>query len=83
MESTLAAQRDYPNTYRKFVEMFPDDAVCAAFLAKLRWPEGFICPACQTTSTPWKQSRGRLVCPICRYQTSVTAERSLIRREHH
>ncbi len=22
---------------------------------------------------PWKQSRGRLVCPICRYQTSVTA----------
>jgi len=73
MESTLAAQRDYPNTYRKFVEMFPDDAVCAAFLAKLRWPEGFICPACQTTSTPWKQSRGRLVCPICRYQTSVTA----------
>jgi len=53
--------------------MFPDDAACKAFLAQLRWPEGFICPACKTASTPWSQTRGRLVCPICRYQTSVTA----------
>ena len=32
---------DYPNTYRNFVEMFPDDVACSAYLAKLRWPEGF------------------------------------------
>ena len=53
--------------------MFPDDTACAAFLARLRWPEGFICPACKIASTPWNESRGRLACPICRHQTSVSA----------
>jgi hypothetical protein len=32
----LVAGRDYPHTYRGFVEMFPDDATCAAYLTKLR-----------------------------------------------
>jgi hypothetical protein len=26
---------DYPNTYRSFVGMFPDDVACAAYLVKL------------------------------------------------
>lgn len=64
----------YPNTYRDFITMFPDDAACTAFLMKLRrWPEGFICSSCKTASTPWHQTRNRLVCPICRHQTTVTA----------
>lgn len=63
---------DYPNTYRNFVEMFPDDASCTDYLAKLRWPEGFVCPACKTNVIPWHTSRVRLACPICRHQTSVT-----------
>lgn len=63
----------YPNTYRNFIKMFPDDAACMAFLMKLRWPEGFICSSCKTASTPWHQTRNRLVCPICRHQTTVTA----------
>lgn len=53
--------------------MFPDDAACVAFLAKLRWPEGFICPACKQASIPWNANRDLLICPICRHQTSVTA----------
>lgn len=73
MKLALIPGRDYPNTYRDFVEMFPDDTACTAFLARLHWPEGFICPACNTASTPWNESRGRLACPICRHQTSVSA----------
>lgn len=69
----LVPSIDYPDTYREFVKMFPDDATCAAYLARLRWPEGFICPACKESSTPWSESRGRLACPICRHQTSVSA----------
>lgn len=69
----LVAGRDYPNTYREFVAMFPDDTACANFLARLRWLGGFICPACKTASSPWNESRGRLACPICRYQASVSA----------
>ncbi len=73
MATALVSGRDYPNTYRGFVEMFPDDTACAAFLARLRWPGEFICPACKTDSIPWNESRGRLACPICRHQTSVSA----------
>ncbi len=73
MAPALVAGRDYPNTYREFVEMFPDNSACMAYLMRLRWPEGFICPACKTCSTPWTESRGRIACPACRHQTSMTA----------
>ena len=69
----LVSGRDYPNTYRGFVDMFPDGAACVAYLAKLRWPEGLVCPACKTNAVPWQASRGRLACPLCRHQTSVSA----------
>lgn len=72
MQSNLVAGRDYPRTYREFVNQFPDDPSCAAYLGQLRWPAGFSCPACKTTVEPWRQSRGRLVCRACRHQTSVT-----------
>ena len=69
----LVAGRDYPRTYREFVGMFPDDEACAAYLEGLRWPGGFICPACAGAVTPWRHTRGRLVCPACRHHASVTA----------
>jgi transposase-like protein len=69
----LVAGRDYPRTYREFVEMFPDDEACASYFERLRWPEGFVCPACKTTAKPWRQTRGRLVCSVCRHQASVSA----------
>ena len=74
MLRNLVAGRDYPCSYREFVEMFPDDEACAVYLERLRWPEGFSCPACGTTSAdPWRQTRGRLVCPACRYQATATS----------
>lgn len=73
VQNPLVAGRDYPNTYREFVKMFPDDEACMTYLEHLRWPEGFVCPACQTPTTPWRQTRGRLVCPNCRHQSSVIA----------
>jgi transposase-like protein len=71
--SKLVAGRDYPRTYREFVESFHDDAACAAYLESLRWPDGFKCPACGVAAEPWRQTRERLVCSACRHQTSVTA----------
>jgi hypothetical protein len=34
--------------------MFPDDYSCAAYLAKARWPRGFVCPDCGSAKG-WKQ----------------------------
>ena len=73
MEPVFLSEPDYPSTYREFVDMFPDDASCAAYLARLRWPQGFVCPDCRTASNAWNESRGRLECRICHRQTSVTA----------
>ena len=70
---SLVAGRDYPRTYREFVEMFPDEGACVAYLERLRWPDGFVCPACRATAAPWRQTRGRLVCVTCRHQGTVTA----------
>jgi transposase-like protein len=72
-ELGLVPSADYPRTYRDFVAMFPDDMACAAYLEKLRWPDGFVCPACKTAGVPWRQTRGRLVCTACRHQSSVCA----------
>jgi hypothetical protein len=67
------AGRDYPRTDREFAARFPDEATCSQFLETLRWPQGFTCPACGVVGTPWRETRGRLVCPTCRHQTTVTA----------
>lgn len=73
MKIPLISGRDYPNTYRSFVEMFPDNAACASYLIKLRWPNGFICPACKIATTPGQGSRGRLTCPLCRHRAYAQA----------
>ncbi len=67
------AGRDYPCTYREFVTAFPDEDACGRYLEELRWPGGFACPACGAAPDPWRQTRGRLVCPSCRHQTTATA----------
>ena len=69
----LVAGRDYPQTYREFVEKFPSDEACAAWLEQLRWPSGFVCPKCAMSAAPWRHTRGRLVCSSCRHHGSVTA----------
>jgi transposase-like protein len=68
----LVAGADYPRSYREFVEWFPDAAACGAYLERLRWPNGFVCPVCRGAGVPWRQTRGRLVCSVCRGQTTVT-----------
>ena len=73
VQKSLIAGRDYPSTYREFVEMFPNDEACVSYLEQLRWPEGFVCPACQMTAIPWRLTRDRLGCPNCRHQSSVSA----------
>jgi len=68
----LIASKDYPQTYREFIEMFFDEESCREYLYKLRWDKGFVCPKCNIETTPWKQTHNRLVCPKCRHQTTVT-----------
>ena len=67
-----------PDSLLAFQRMFPDDDACAAWLIEMRWPDGFVCPACGHDKG-WAL-RGKVhtfECAGCRRQTSVTAGTSL------
>lgn len=64
---------DYPRGWVELHAWFPDEAACLTYLERLRWPDGFTCPACGVVGEPWHQTRGRLTCRSCRHQTTVTA----------
>lgn len=67
------AGKDYPLNWNEFLSWFPTDEACSAYLEKLRWPHGFVCPACGAMAEPYRASRARLMCNACKHQTSVTA----------
>jgi transposase-like protein len=73
IERVVVADQDYPGTWTQFLEWFGDEASCARYLERLRWPSGFACGRCGTQAEPYRASRGRLVCRACRHQSSVTA----------
>ena len=66
--------RPLPDSLLAFQRLFPDDDACAAWLIDMRWPDGFVCPAC-SHDKGWAL-RGKahtFECARCRRQTSVTA----------
>lgn len=71
-EAQPRAGVDYPSTYQQLLKWFPDDAACLEYLAGLRWPQGFSCPACQGLEF-WRTGRGLWMCRACGRKTSVTA----------
>ena len=69
----LVAGRDYPQTWREFVDWFSDDEACAQYLERLRWRQGFSCPACSSQGEPYRGSRNRLLCRSCRRQVTLSS----------
>lgn len=63
---------DYPKTFQQLLAWFPDDVACLNYLAGLRWPDGFVCPACES-GRHWRTAKARWMCANCGRQTSVTA----------
>ena len=72
---------DYPRTLLDFEADFGTEDRCRAYLARLRWPEGFRCPRCQHVAA-WHQAvRPQLVCAGCHAFVSVTAG-TIFHRSH-
>ena len=63
---------DYPRTLRELESRFATEQACRDYLARLRWPQGFACPACKGTEA-WSTGRGLWMCAACGHQVSVTA----------
>jgi len=67
------AGKDYPRNWNEFLDWFPSETACLAYLERLRWPRGFTCPSCGVAGEPYRASRGRLMCRGCGHQSTVTA----------
>lgn len=71
---------DYPRTFQEFRDWFPDDDACLEYLERLRWPDGFVCPVCDSTEA-WRTGRKMWMCTSCKRKTSVTAG-TIFHRSH-
>jgi transposase-like protein len=62
---------DYPRTWLELEGRFRDEAGCRAYLFALRWPQGFVCPACGGRGLAIRRDLRR--CKDCGRETSVMA----------
>jgi transposase-like protein len=70
-------KNDVPLTLAEFHGRFATEEACEDYLARWRWPKGFVCPKCAGTQA-WRIARRRLYqCSSCRHQASVTAGTAL------
>jgi len=68
-----------PATFRGFVSQCGSEAECIEYLARWRWPDGFVCPRCGSLRHCRRHSRPLWECLDCGRQTSVTAGTALHR----
>jgi len=63
---------DYPKTLTELEKRFSAECSCKDYLFQLRWPDGFICPRCNSDQY-WKMNTGVFWCKKCNYKSSVIA----------
>jgi Transposase zinc-ribbon domain len=63
---------EYPRDGREFERWFVDEASCAAYLERLRWPAGFSCARCAGRRCWLIATRPeRRPCASCRFEVSL------------
>jgi transposase-like protein/Zn ribbon nucleic-acid-binding protein len=59
-------------TFDEFINRFSSEEQCRAYLYKLRFPNGFLCPKCDNVKA-WTVKEILFECSLCGHQTSVIA----------
>lgn len=57
----------------EFSARFHSDEACLEYLIQTRWPQGFVCPACNAAGGWWLAKQRRFECRSCHRQTSPLA----------
>ena len=60
-----------PKTLQEAIRHYSDEQVCVDTVAKLRWPDGPVCPACEKKDHYYLKSQKRWKCKDCGRQFSV------------
>ena len=73
----------FPQSLPEFQRLFPDNESCVAYLLKLRWPCGFICPYCEAVGNPLRFANRPSVmrCRKCLCNTGLTVG-TVMERSH-
>ncbi|MGH9686679.1 MAG: IS1595 family transposase [Candidatus Acidiferrales bacterium] len=64
---------DKPNTLQQAIRYFKDEQTCIDTVAKLRWPDGPVCPKCGHKQHYYLATQKRWKCKKCGKQFSVKA----------
>lgn len=66
--------RFFPRNATEFEAWSPSEESCVQYLARRRWPKGFVCPSCLAVDPRPAFVRTRLLwqCRACSHQASVT-----------
>ena len=65
------SKRQLPTTLLEAIRYFSDLDVCTEFVAKLRWPNGPVCPRCLGREHSYLTTRRLWKCKACKKQFSV------------
>src|SRR2546423_1451564 len=67
----MAKEKALPATLIEAIRYFSDLDICTEFVAKLRWPNGPICPKCGGVEHSYLTTRRIWKCKACKKQYSV------------
>jgi transposase-like protein len=70
MDLSMATENTF-ETLLDAIKVFADKDVSRNFLAALRWPDGVICPNCESQNVGFLSTRGLWKCRDCKKQFSV------------
>lgn len=72
MTARMAVMKNFPKSEEEFLVRFGTEDNCRRYLFDLRWPDGFVCPAC-SGRTAWVNKKNFIVCTGCQAQISLTS----------
>jgi len=61
----------YPKDFQEFLAQFKSEDDCWNYIFEIRWPNGFICPKCNSKNY-WLTEKKLMHCSNCGHQTSIT-----------
>jgi len=67
----MSNSKGQPTNLLEAIRHFSDLDICTEFVAKLRWPDGPVCPRCESTEYSYLTTRRVWKCKGCKKQYSV------------
>ena len=68
----MIIEEKYPKDFQEFLAQFSNETDCWHYLIEIRWPEGYICPNCQSGKY-WLTSKHKIHCSECGKEFSITS----------